>query len=164
MVSIVIDEVVLRQLSPAARREVLRVVGTELSRLRAGLTDIEWDPEGDMSYPLTVDEAKILVRGLQGAPREILRTFAQNFDGDAGHGELHALLAAAKFSDYRELGEEISRITAQMQSVAGQSGAWLFNWDADDWAWDAEADNYAKGAYYISGPAIHTLREAFGIE
>ncbi len=64
MVSFIIDESHLRQLSAEARSELLQIIGAELADLKSELADRDWDPEGNTSYPLSADEARVLIRGL----------------------------------------------------------------------------------------------------
>ena len=64
MVSFIIDESHLRQLSAGARSELLQIIGAELADLKIDFADQEWDPEGNQSYPLSADEARVLIRGL----------------------------------------------------------------------------------------------------
>jgi hypothetical protein len=144
LVSFIIDENHLRQLSPEARSELLQIIGIELANLENELADRDWDPEGTRSYPLNADEARVLIRGLGQPAKSLLRTFCVNYDG-------------------KELGHEISAITQRMHTATGNPDAWLFNWHARDWEWDEKKSTYAKGRYYISGPAITSLRTTFGI-
>ena len=64
VISFIIDESHLRKLSPEARSELLQVIGAELSELKSEFAGHEWDPEGNRSYPLNAEEARVLVRGL----------------------------------------------------------------------------------------------------
>ncbi len=83
MVSFIIDESHLRQLSAEARSELLQIIGAELADLENEFADREWDPEENKSYPLSTDEAKVLIRGL---------------DRPAGKGRRHHRKAAARRS------------------------------------------------------------------
>jgi len=161
--SFVIDESHLRRLSPEARSELLHVLGVELAELRSEFADREWDPEGNQSYPLDVDEARVLIRGLGQSAKNLLRTFCLNYDGKVGIGNLDQMLSSTGTEDYEVLGHEISVITHRMHSATGNHDAWLFNWRARDWQWDDTENTYVRGRYYISGPAIESLRAAFGI-
>ena len=163
MVSFVIDERHLRQLSPEARNELLQVIGAELAELRSELAEREWDPEGNKSYPLDAEEARVLIRGLGQPGKSLLRIFCLNYDGNIGSGELADMLHTAGIAGYEELGHEISAITQRMHSATGNPDAWLFNWHARDWQWDEKKNTYVQGSYFISGPAIDSLRSAFSI-
>ena len=163
MVSFIIDEQHLRQLSPEARNELLEIIGVELSELKSAFAEREWDPEGNKSYPLDADEARVLIRGLGQPAKSLLRIFCLNFDGKMGNGELGEMLETAGISGYEELGHEISAITQRMHSATGNPNAWLFNWHARDWEWDEKKNTYVQGRYFISEPAIDSLRSAFSI-
>ena len=76
VISFIIDESHLRKLSPEARSELLQVIGAELSELKSEFAAHEWDPEGNRSYPLNAEEARVLVRGLDNAAKSLLRTFS----------------------------------------------------------------------------------------
>lgn len=163
MTGFYIDETHLHRLTPGARRELLDLLSAEISELKANYRDLGWDPEENASYPLTENEAVALIRSLDDAGRNVLRVFAHNVDGDVGHGELSALLKAGGFQRYEELGQEISRITRQLRGITQNNDAWLINWRARDWNWDESSQTYTSGAFYISGPGLVALREAFGI-
>jgi len=163
MISFVVEETHLNRLTPAARREFLNLVEAEVSRLKLEIEEQEWDPDGDTSYPLTTQEALSLIRGLEGPQRELLRVFCKNFDGKIGRAELDSLFRATGRRQYEELGNDVNLVTQRVHSVTENSDAWLLNWRAEDWQWDEHNNTYAKGAYFISGPAIHALREAFGM-
>jgi len=163
VVSFVIDENHLRQLSPEARNELLQILGIELADLRDEFADREWDPEGNKSYPLSAEEARLLIRGLAQPAKSLLRTFCLHYDGKVGSGELGDMLDSAGIDSYEQLGHEVSAVTQRMHSATGNADAWLFNWHAKDWHWDEGKNTYVQGRYYISTPAIDSLRIAFGI-
>lgn len=163
MVSFVIDENHLRQLSAEARNELLQIIGVELDDLKSEFSDLDWDPEGNKSYPLSPDEALVLIRGLAPPAKRLLRSICLHYDGKIGSAELEDMLALADIEGYEQLGQEVSTITQRMHAATGNPDAWLFNWHARDWQWDEEKGTYVRGRYYISGPAIDSLRVAFGI-
>ncbi len=163
MVSFIIDESHLRQLSAEARSELLQIIGAELADLKSELADRDWDPEGNDSYPLSADEARVLIRGLGQPGKNLLRTFCLNYDGKVGSGDLEEMLNSAGIEGYEELGHEVSAITQRMHSTTGNPDAWLFNWHAPDWQWDDGKNTYVRGRYFIAGPAIEALRSAFSI-
>lgn len=163
MTGFFIDESVLKRLTPGARRELLDILSAEISDIKARFHDLSWDPEDNVSFPLSDEEAVALVRSLDEPGRKILRVFARNFDGHAGHGELKDLLDAGGYSRYDELGQEISHITRRLRGITQNNDAWLINWRSRDWHWDESTQTYTSGAFFISGPSIAALREAFGI-
>ena len=150
-------------MSAEARSELLQIIGAELADLESELADRDWDPEGNKSYPLSADEARVLIRGLGQSGKSLLRTFCLNYDGKVGSGELDEMLNSAGIEGYEELGQEVSAITQRMHSATGNPDAWLFNWHARDWQWDDGKNTYVRGRYFISGPAIEALRSAFSI-
>lgn len=163
MTGFYIDELHLQRLTPGARRELLDLLSADIAALRAGFQDLGWDPEDNVSYPLTEDEAVALIRALDDAGRNVLRVFARNVDGNVAHGELTALLAAGGFQRYEELGHEISHITRRLRGITQNNDAWLINWRARDWHWDEATQTYTQGSFYISGPSVAALREGFGM-
>ena len=163
MVSFVIDESHLRQLSPEACSELLNVIGAELADLEREYAGREWDPEENTSYPLTAEQARVLIRGLDTRAKRLLRGFCLNYDGNVGSSDLEQMLSTTGIEGYEDLGQELSAITQRMHSATGNTDAWLFNWHARDWQWDEEKNTYVEGRYFISGPAIRSLRKAFGI-
>ncbi len=163
MTGFYIDESHLEQLSPGARRELLDLFIDEVSELRDRFKDVGWDPEANVSYPLSQEEAISLIRILNDRGRKILRVFARDFDGEAGHGELAALLEAVEGKSYDDLGEEMSKITKRARGIVQNNNAWLFNWRSKDWVWDDAHQTYSAGSFYISGPSMLALREALGV-
>ena len=163
MISFIIDESHLQQLSPEARTELLDILGAEIADLKSEFADTDWDPEGNKSYPLSAEEARVLIRGLGPRAKSLLRTFCLNCDGKVGAGDLQELLTSTGIEDYEVLGQEISAITQRMHGATGNADAWLFNWHARDWEWDADKNTYVRGRYFISGPAMDSLRRAFGV-
>jgi len=164
MTSFVIDETHLRRLSPSARHELLRLIATDVSELRAEFVTREWSADRDISYPLSAEEARVLIRGVTEAGRNVLKVIARNFDGERGHGEVGALLEATGCQTYQQLGTEIAGVTHSVRSITGNHDAWIFNFRAEDWIWDEATSTYTKGRYFISGAAIRSLRLAFGYE
>lgn len=163
MTGFFIDETHLQRLTPGARRELLDILSAEISELKSAFRDLSWDPEENVSYPLSEDEAVALIRSLDEPGRKVLRVFARSFDGHTGRGELKDLLSAGEYHRYDELGQEISFITRQLKGISQNSDAWLINWRSRDWHWDEASQTYTSGAFFISGKAILSLREAFGI-
>lgn len=163
MINFLIDGGLLRRLSPTARREILQLLRQEVSQLYREVADLDWNPESDVSYPLTVEEARALIRGLPEASRRMLRLLARQYDGERGRAQLQELLEVTGHDQYDQLGHEVSGITLALRSVTGHTDAWLLNWDPEDWLWDEASSTYSKGAYFISGTAVRALRQAFGM-
>lgn len=164
MIDFVINETHLGRLSPSARRELLQVLGEDVNRLKESFANLVWDPESNTSYPLTSEEAQVLVRGLPQPALSALRVFCENIDRGVGRGSLRNLLQAAHCSEYGDLAAELSAITQRLRTVTGNVDAWLFNWHAKDWVWKEEGKTYTKGGYFISEPALSSLAQALGLE
>lgn len=164
MASFLITDDHLRRLTPDARREVLTVLGEEIAAALARFESRQWDMDGGQSYPLSLDEAELLVRGMPEPSKQILRVFACNVDGEEGRAELGELLQATGFKHYQQLSQEIAWILLRLRTVTGNSDAWLFNWDQDDWIWDPRSETYSAGTYFISGPATQSLRSVLGVD
>ena len=62
MIGIIIDEAFLRALSPEARDEVLAVAEEQIAALKTPSAKTEWRADLEDSYPLTVEEARKLIR------------------------------------------------------------------------------------------------------
>ena len=163
MTSFVIDESQLERLSPETRRELMQLLKEDLRRVKTGFSDSDWDPEGEVSYPLSVEEARALIRGHAKASRETLRALCIDVEGDTGRADLKALVKATGAKKYTAIGDAVAEITQRLRRVTGNPDAWLLNWDPADWQWDEKKKTYTKGVYFVSGAAIHALREAFGI-
>jgi len=163
MARFVISDDDLRRLSPDACRELLDVLAANLADAQLSYTERAWNPDGNTSYPLSTAEAHTLIRSLSSPGRHLLRLIARHFDGSHGRAELDEMLAATRFESYQDLGQEVSSITQLLRSVTGNSDAWLFNWYAKDWDWDEEKEAYTRGAYFIAGKAVESLRVAFGL-
>lgn len=163
MTSFVVDESQLERLSPGARRELLQILEEDCSRIAAEFAEVDWTSDRDESYPLSVDEARALIRHIHQAERETLRVFARNYDGEIGKADLKELLDATGHTGYRPLGEDISSITQSLRRITGHRDAWLLNWRGEDWIWNEDGKTYDAGRYFISGTAAESLRTAFGI-
>ena len=164
MISFILTEVHLRSLSPETRSEVLELIDAETKSMRDRLNRSEWSPERTQSYPLSLEEAHILLSNTPRAMRAALRIFCENFDGKVGRAELGALMEATACKDHEELNQVVTELLQSLQQVTGDREAWLLNWHADDWEWSDEEQCYVKGSYFISGTAINSLREAFAKE
>ena len=160
MTSFLVDESILRRLSPAARRELLQLVSDDLISIRNELADLDWDVEGDVSFPLTIEEAEVLVRGIPEPAFKLLQVFTDNRDGETGTATLEQLLSASGYAEFQELGQQLSWLLLRLRTVTGNQDAWLVNWNTDDWEWDENQQTYVKGRYFISGPAITSLAKA----
>ena len=156
MTSFMVTEEHLRRLSPASRRELLQVIGEDFERSRSEFEGLGWDPEGDESYPLSVDEVRVLVHGMPEPGLEALRRFAANAKGQA---DFHELLEATGYKSYEQLAQEFAWILLRVRTVTANPDAWLFNWHSEDWVWDDDQHTFSKGTYFISGPATDALKE-----
>lgn len=164
MTSFIIDESQLQRLSPGARRELLHILDEDLSRVFAGDAGVDWTPDRDESYPLSLDEARALIRHMPQPGRETLRVFARNYDGQTGKADLNELLEITGHAGHTEVGEDISAITRSLRRITGNRDAWLVNWRTEDWIWNEHDNTYETGVYFISGPAVESLREALGMD
>jgi len=157
----IIDDTHLQRLSPAARRELLDLLDAELDTARALFVELDWDPEGTESYPLTVEEATLLLRGMPEPASNSLRVFVDNFDGQRGYATLAQLLDATGHSKFENVGKQLAWILLRVRSVTGHDEAWLVSWHTRDWIWDDDKQTYTDGKYYITEPAVTSLRKAF---
>lgn len=165
MVGIVIQLEDLARLSEETRAELLRLFGEAEPRAAAAAAPPpRRDPEADVPYPLSVREAKELVRGLSESSRGVLRLFCRRFDGRVGRADLRALLAETGHADSQRLRKAISGITRRLRTVTGDKQAWLLDWNDEDWRWDPQRRVYTEGEYFIPRPAIVSLCQAFGLE
>ena len=150
MISFIIDQNHLQQLSPEARTELLEILGAEIADLKSEFADTDWDPEGNRSYPLSAEEALVLIRGLGETEKSLLRIFCLNYDGKVGAGDLQELLHSTGIDGYEVLGQEISAITQRMHGATGNPDAWLFNWHARDWEWGRRQEYLcARQVFYL---------------
>ncbi|MDH3689282.1 MAG: hypothetical protein OEU36_07355 [Gammaproteobacteria bacterium] len=163
MTSFTIDESQLERLSPDARRELLSILEEDFSKVLSDFAAVDWTPNRDESYPLTVDEARALIRHIPQSETETLRVFARNYDGEVGKADLKELLSANAHTDHRQLGDDISAITHSLRRITGNRDAWLINWRHEDWIWNEHDNTYEAGVYFISDPAVAALRKAFGM-
>jgi len=163
MPTFIVDESVLRRLSPLARRELLQILVGDMEDLRADYADREWDPEGSHSYPLSVEEATHLIQGMPEAACNALRVFAEHYDGKKGTATFQQLLEATGHTKWENVTKQFAWILLRVRSIVGNPDAWIVTWRNRDWKWDEEKQTYTRGKYLINGQAIVSLREAFGI-
>jgi len=163
MIGIVIDSEHFMRLSEATRRELTAFFGQEFSPpARPEAPGVgTWDPNSDDPYPLSLREAKELVRGLSEPSRAVLRLFCEHYDGEVGRAGLEELLALTGHADSQRLRKSIAGITRRLRTVTGHKQAWLIDWLDEDWVWDAEKRGYVRGEYRIARPAIEALCQAF---
>ncbi len=162
MISFVIDESHLRALTPSARHELLRLVRKDLDSLKGRLADIEWYPDRGQSYPLTPAQAETLLHTQSRKVQKALHVFVKNSDGEMGIGTLQELVEATGYSNPEKLSQDFGALTQSLRSITGESQAWLINWDAATWEWSESEQRYVDGEYFINGPAVFSLRQAFG--
>ena len=160
MFRFILDEALLERLSPASRREILDLVAEDIGAARQSYIDHEWNPDGDESYPLSVEEARVLVKGMPGHATAVIKTFVDNFDGERGTASMTELLDSTGHTKLENIGKAISWIQLRVSTVTGDPEAWLVNWRAEDWIWDEEENRYTDGFYFISATAALALREA----
>ncbi len=164
MVMFVVEDRHLQQLSPSARRELLRVLATEVEEVRARYAALEWQPDGTQSYPLSEEEARHLLHGMPESARNLLRAFAERSDGDQGAATFRELLKATGHSKVENLGRQIAWIELRLRTVTGNHDAWLITWRKSDWKWSEQRQTYTRGRYFINGPAVDALRAAMDID
>ncbi|MGI9335368.1 MAG: hypothetical protein ACR2RL_19650 [Gammaproteobacteria bacterium] len=164
MHSFTIDDDLLNKLSPATRKELLAVMAQDLASIRAKYADLDWDPEGTMSYPLTVEEARHLINGMPEPARNALRVFTEHCEGDRGEATIEQLLSATGHSKAENVTKQLAWILLRVRTVTGDQNAWLLNWHAKDWEMDRAQSHYIKGKYFISGHAMTSLLDAFALE
>ena len=162
MHTFIVDHKLLQRLSPAARRELLVLLTDDLQETKAQFKDYNWDPEGQESYPLSVEEAQVLVSGMPDAAINALRVFIDNIDGDWGYATIEQLLEATGHSKYENVLRQLSWLLLRLRTVTGNPNAWLVNWHTKDWEWDEENKSYTKGRYFVSSDALMSLKEVLG--
>jgi hypothetical protein len=160
MALFIIDEDQLQQLSPAARRELMSVLESDFRETRKYYDDSDWDPEGLDSYPLTIEEAKVLVNGMPEAACKALRVFVDNIDDDRGYANLAQLLDATGHSKVENINRQLAWILLRVRTATGNPDAWLVNWHMRDWIWSEDRQSYTDGKYFITEPALSALRGA----
>lgn len=164
MAALLVDEQDLARLSPSARQELLGLFGRSDTASDRDLPGQVWDADGDEAYPLSLREAKELIRGLSSSSRAILRVFCASSGDAIGRATLTELLTVSGHSDVHRLRKAIPGITRRLRTVTRNKEAWIFDWLDEDWVWDDEKKTYLHGAYFIPSPAIQSLRQAFGPE
>jgi len=162
VISFVIDESHLRALTPSARHEILRLVRGDLESLKKRLADIEWYADRGISYPLSSEQAESLLQTQSRELQKALHVFVRNSDEDMGSATLQELMEATGYKDPERLGHDFGALTQSLRNITGESQAWLINWDAATWEWSESEKRYVSGEYYINGPAVFSLRQAFG--
>ncbi len=160
MHSFILDDKLLQRLSPAARREELALLTDDLQDTKAQFRDYNWDPEGLESYPLSTEEAHVLVNGMPEAALSVLRVFIDHIDGDWGYATLEQLLGATGHTKSDNILKHLSWLLLRLRTVTGNPNAWLVNWHTKDWEWDEQQKTYTKGRYFISSDALLALKEA----
>lgn len=160
MQNFIVDAELLKRLSPAARRELLSLVTRDLEDTKAQFSDYNWDPEGVESYPLSEEEAHVLVTGMPQEAIKALRVFVDNIDGDWGYATIGELLEATGHSKYENVLKQLSWILLRLRTATGNPNAWLVNWHTRDWEWDEQEKVYTKGSYFVSSDALLALKKA----
>ena len=164
MAMFIVDDGHLARLTPATRRELLLVLAADAEEVRARYAASDWQPDGIQSYPLTVEEAELLVHGIPEPALAALKTFATNYDGKRGTATFKQLLEATGHTKVENIGRQISWIELRLRTVTANHDAWLVTWRQSDWKWDEKKQLYTRGKYFISGPAVESLRQVFGLD
>jgi len=159
MALFIIDEDQLQQLSPATRRELMCVLEYGFQETRKYYDDSDWDPEGLDSYPLTIEEAGLLVNGMPEPARNALKVFVDNIEDDRGYANLAQLLDATGHSKVENINRQLAWILLRVRTVTGNPDAWLVNWHMRDWTWSEDQQAYLDGKYFVTEPAISALRD-----
>ena len=159
MALFIIDEDQLQALSPATRRELMNVLEYDFQETRKYYDDSDWDPEGLDSYPLSIEEAEVLVSGIPESARKALKVFVDNIDDDRGYANLAQLLDATGHSKVENINRQLAWILLRVRSVTGNPDAWIVNWHMRDWTWSDDRQSYIDGKYFITEPALSALRE-----
>lgn len=162
MISIVIDQAFLQALSHSARSEVLALLEEQIAELKKPLAETQWRADRDESYPLSVEEAQKLIQSLPKPMQDALQVFCRNYDGNVGRATLDELMSATGFSDHSDLSDATTAMTQSLRHITGNQDVWLLNWRPEDWDWSEAEQVYTRGEYFISGPAVESLKEAFG--
>ncbi len=162
MISYVIDESHLRALTPSARRELLRLIHGDLEELKERLADVEWHADRGESYPLSTEQAAAVLRTQNLAVKKALRVFVEHTDGTTGSASLAELIEATGYDDPEQISQDFGMLTGSLRAITGDNQAWIINWDAETWEWSEADQRYLKGEYFINGPAIAALEQAFG--
>ena len=161
MIHYVIDETHLQKLSISARRELLKMLENEMSDMRERAEACEWRSDRDLSFPLTLEQALQLIQGEPEHMQRALYVFVEHITNEVGRASLDQLMKAAAYPEQEQLSQDFASLTKRMKAISGDDTAWLLNWRAEDWNWNAKEKRYDAGEYFISGPAIHSLRVAF---
>lgn len=161
---IIIDESHLERLSPSARRELLKLIKHDAELLNERFYDPPWNPEGAESYPLTNEEAVLLINGMPEAAINALRVFAESDDGKEGTATLEELMKATGHTKFENINRQLSWILLHLRAVTGNPDAWLINWRAKDWNWDEDRETWTDGRYFVTSGAARALRHAFGMD
>ena len=159
MALFIIDEDQLQKLSPAARRELMSVLESDFQETRKYYDDSDWDPEGVDSYPLSIEEAGVLVNGMPEPARKALTVFVENIDEGRGYANLAQLLDVTGHSKAENINRQLAWILLRVRSVTGNPDAWLVNWHMRDWTWSDDQQSYTDGKYFITEPALSALRD-----
>ena len=160
MLRLILDETHLERLSPASRREVLSLIADDVRQAQKSYVERDWNPDGDHSFPLSVEEARLLVAGMPEHATAVINLFVDNFDGERCAATLAELQASTGHTNAENVGKLISWIQHRVTTVTGDQDAWLVNWRTEDWIWDEDNERYTDGIYFIDTSAALALREA----
>ena len=107
------------------------------------------------SYPITVEQAKQLIREIDKKSADFLRTIAHN-DGEATFKSMCEIFDIERWAEYS--GSYGKGITRALRHMTDNSSASLIWWNDDEWV----ADEDPNGSVYIDGQALRSLQAAFG--
>lgn len=164
MTMFILDDSHLERLSPSARRELLKIINREIDSLHERFYDPPWNPEGAESYPLSNEEAVLLINGMPDGAVNALRVFAASDDGEEGTATLEELMEATGHTKFENINRQLAWILLHLRAVTGNSDAWLMNWRAKDWSWDDERETWTEGRYFVTSGAARALRHAFEMD
>ena len=102
----------------------------------------------------------MLVNGMPDSARSALQVFVDHVDNDRGYANLAQLLEAMGHSKAENISRQLAWILLRVRTVTGNSDAWLVNWHMSDWTWSDDRQSYIDGKYFITEPALSTLRDA----
>jgi hypothetical protein len=161
---LVIDQADFARLSPAARSELLRLLGGEGQQPAPGAgsslvrRNFRWRQPHDVNQPLL----RKLLKGADAATRERLAIFARN----NGRASMKQLLSVTKEKDWHALTPWEGSITRKLRRLVGDENriVSLMQWDYEAEVWDADHSHLLDGVYYISAATTKVLRKELGLE
>ncbi len=108
------------------------------------------------SYPITVEQAKHLIRKIDKKSANFLRTLAHN-DGEITFKSMCEIFDIERWAEYS--GSFGKGITRALRHMTDNSSASLIWWNDDEWV----VDDDPNGSVYVDGQALKSLQVAFGL-